>query len=291
MFKEPPRRLHRCYISAPYGIDLGALPMLLGQRQIAWNWASDDVPGELGYAKGIDRCDFLLAVLDGTRSDHRVLYEMGVGEGLGKPIFVVALNKRVNPFAMSKFSIATVGLREAAALAFQLDLFLSTPHESIFVKELPSPSHSRTVVPAVDRSGVPTVISSELEKRVYDSIIQAGGSAIVEPGNDAGPVAPDLLMWLPQQEPSLLDPAVIEVSAAGTMQAVRHAERQLLSFMQSGGVQSAILLTEEEAAPRFRSVAPNFFWLSIDQFEWLVRQQRLGMHLRDMRNRAAHGAF
>lgn len=64
MFKEPPRRFHRCYISAPFGIDLGSLPSLLGQRQIAWNWAAADVPSELGCARGIERCDFVVADLD-----------------------------------------------------------------------------------------------------------------------------------------------------------------------------------------------------------------------------------
>ncbi|KQV28202.1 hypothetical protein ASC97_07635 [Rhizobium sp. Root1203] len=290
MFKEPLRRLHRCYISAPYGIDLGSLPVLLGERQIGWNWASEDVPGELGYVKGIERCDFVLAVLDGTKSDHRVLYEMGIGEGLGKPIFVVALNKRVNSFAMSKFSIATVGLGEAAALAFQLDLFLSTPHETIFTRELPSPSHARPVVPKIERSGAGAARGSALEQRVYEIIIGAGGSAIVEPKDDAGAAAPDLLMWLPHQEPSLLDPAVIEVKLSGTHQIARTVERRLLSFMQAGGVQSALLLTADEPVPRFRSIAPNFFWLSVDDFERLILEGHLGFHLRGMRNRAAHGA-
>ncbi|MFC3706219.1 nucleoside 2-deoxyribosyltransferase [Devosia honganensis] len=134
MFTEPPRPFHRCYISAPFGIDLGSLPILLGQRQISWNWAAPDIPGELGYASAIQRSEFVIAVLDGSRSDHRVLYEVGVAEGMGKPIFMVSIRKRTNTFAISKFAVATVGLHEAGALGFQLDLFLSAPHESIFIK-------------------------------------------------------------------------------------------------------------------------------------------------------------
>ncbi|MGR9228385.1 nucleoside 2-deoxyribosyltransferase [Rhizobium leguminosarum] len=289
MFKEPPRRFHRCYISAPFGIDLGSLPVLLGNRQIAWNWAVPDIPGELGYATGIKRCDFIIAVLDGSRSDHRVLYEMGVAEGLGKPIFVVAINKRANTFATSKFAVATVGLNEANALAFQLDLFLSTPHESIFVRGKQSSAPSTRVTPKVARGGIATLEGFALEKRIFDEIIEAGGSAIAEPRNDLDLAAPDLLMWLPLQEPALLDPAVIEVKATATVQIAKNVERQLLPFMQAGGIQSAILLTQDGAPRTFRSTVPYFFWLSIDQFVGLIQSGNLGAHLRHLRNRAAHG--
>jgi len=147
MFKEPLQEFHRCYISAPFDLDLGRLPIILGQRQIAWNWAADEPLSELGYATGIKKCDFVIAVLNGSRSDHRILYEMGIAEGLGKPIFVVAINKRAGAFAKSKFAVATVGLREAEALGFQLDLFLSTPHESIFVRSKKSSAFSNSVTP------------------------------------------------------------------------------------------------------------------------------------------------
>ncbi len=289
MFKEPPRKFHRCYISAPFGIDLGSLPILLGQRQIAWNWAAADVPGEVGYATGIERCDFVIAVLDGSRSDHRVLYEMGVAEGLGKPIFVVAINKRPNTFATSKFAVATVGLDEAVALGFQLDLFLSTPHESIFIRAKQSSELSPPVTPKVAREGIATLEGFALEKRIFDEIIQAGGSAIAEPRNDLKLAAPDLLMWLPLQEPSLLDPAVIEVKKTATVQVVKNLERQLLPFMQAGGIQSALLLTQDGPPPKFRSTVPYFFWLSVNQFVDLIRSGNLGTHLRHLRNRAAHG--
>lgn len=289
MFKEPPRRFHRCYISAPFGIDLGSLPVLLGQRQIAWNWAAEDVPGELGYATGIERCEFVIAVLDGSRSDHRVLYEMGVAEGLGKPIFVVAINKRPNTFATAKFAVATVGLNEADPLGFQLDLFLSTPHEGIFIRGKQSSEPSPPVTPKVAPGGIATFQGFALEKLIFDEIIEAGGSAIAEPRNDLNLATPDLLMWLPRQEPSLLDPAVVEVKTTATVHIAKKLEKKLLSFMQAGGIQSAILLTQHGVPPTFRSTMPYFFWLSIDQFVGLIQSGNLGAHLRLLRNRAAHG--
>jgi hypothetical protein len=214
---------------------------------------------------------------------------MGVGEGLGKPIFVVALNKRINAFAISKFSIATVSLNESSALAFQLDLFLSTPHETIFVRGQQKIALPNPIVPKIERGGGPVSTGYALERQVYEIIIEAGGSAIAEPENTRS-ASPDLLMWLPQQESSLLDPAAIEVKAVGTTQIARKVEKQLLSFMQVGGIQSAILLTHDQATLSFRPTVPNFFWLSIENFELLIRSGNLGQHLRNLRNRAAHGA-
>lgn len=264
------------------------MPILLGQRQIGWHWAATDIPGELGYATAIQRSDFVIAVLDGSRSDHRVLYEVGVAEGMGKPIFVVSIRKRTNAFAISKFAVATVGLHEAGALGFQLDLFLSTPHESIFIKGTQLPP-SPQVAPVVTSEGPVAMKGEALERFVFDEIVLAGGTAIAEPGNNADIASADLVMWLPMQEPVLLDPAMIEVKAKATAQVARTVERNLLPLIQAGGMGSALLLTQERPASAFRPTAPHFFWLSIDQFVELIRAGQLGRHLRELRNRAAHG--
>lgn len=54
MKKNLERTYSRCFISAPYGIDLGALPILLGERQIAWNW-SEDTPVAEHASKAAER--------------------------------------------------------------------------------------------------------------------------------------------------------------------------------------------------------------------------------------------
>lgn len=289
MFKEPTQEFHRCYISAPYGLDLGSLPVILRQRQIAWNWASDDVRGELGHATGIKQCDFVVAILNGSKSDHRVFYELGVAEGLSKPIFVIAINKRVSAFARTKFAVATVGLHEEKALGFQLDLFLATPHESIFDRSKKSFASSTPFTPKLLHEDTASLEGSELAKRIYEVIDEAGGSSIVEPRNALDLGIPDLLMWLPLQEPALLDPAVIELKTTSTVQIAKNVEKQTLRYMQAGGIQSAILLTPDRAPPSFRSTVPHFFWLSVNQFVDLIQSGELGTHLRHLRNRTAHG--
>lgn len=289
MFTGPTRSYRRCYISAPFGIDLGALTLLLGEREIAWTWAALDTPAELRPASGIEKCDFMIAIFDGSRSDYRVMYEIGIAEGLRKPVFILSTNKRVNSVVQSIFPVANVGLREKTALAFQLDAFLATPHEDIFERSR-VPTRRQTPVPP--KSEFPPALIEphrNLERRIFDAVQMAGGSAIVEPANQDAKMRPDLLIWLAAQEPQLLDPAVIEVKRVASPAIARAVEDQLLQFMAVAGIKAGFLLTEGEPPPSFRFRAPNIFWLSIDHFVTLTANGRLGWHVRELRNRAAHG--
>jgi len=262
------------------------LPNLLGERQIAWNWSDDPSIGTR-YAPAIQRCDFVIAVLDGTQSDQRVLYEVGLAEGLGKPVFSIATSKRVGSVARSLFAFVDVKLSERVALAFHLDAFLSTPHETVFERNRPS-GYSKSVEPK--EPAVPArLFHSQLEARVYATITEIGGSAIAEPEDEASRTRPDLLMWLGSQDSELFDPAVIEIKGRLDASGARRAEQQLLEFMQAAGVGCGFLLTEQEPPQKRRPLSPYIFWLSVDQFIALAREGNLGRHVRSLRNRAAHG--
>ena len=290
MFTGPTRQYHRCYISAPFGIDLGALPLLLGERAIAWNWAAAAEPGEMKPAIGIERCDFLIAIFDGSRSDYRVMYEIGIAEGLRKPVLAFATSKRVNSTVHSMILVAEVGLKEKSTLGFQLDAFLAKPHEDIFERGHFNPPKQRSALPKSEfpPSRVPE-LHSNLERRVFDAVQLAGGSAIVEPSNQDANLRPDLLIWLAAQEAQLLDPAVIEIKREASPSVARKVEDQLLQFMSVSGIKSGFLLTEREPPPSFRFKSLNLFWLSVDHFVALTTDGRLGWYMRDLRNRAAHG--
>ncbi|MBZ9843363.1 nucleoside 2-deoxyribosyltransferase [Mesorhizobium sp. CA5] len=282
-----PQRYFRCFISAPYGMDLGLLPLLLGERRIAWNW-SEDTPVGTRYAPTIQHCDFAIAILNGSQSDQRVLYEVGLAEGLGKPVFIIATNKRVGTVARSLFVFPELKLNERDALAFHLDAFLSTPHETIFERDRPSgtPRPFEPKEPALPAHQ----FHSQLEERVYAAIIEVGGSAIVEPEAEKASSRPDLLMWLGSQDAELFDPAVIEIKGRLDAAGARRVEQKLLDFMQAAGIGCGFLLTEQEPPQKRRPVSPYVFWLSADNFIALARNGNLGRHIRSLRNRAAHGA-
>lgn len=278
----------RCFISAPFGMDLGVLPALLGERHIAWNWSADSAVGTR-FAPFIQRCDFAIAVLNGSQSDQRVLYEVGLAEGLGKPVLKLAASKRVGSLARSLFRFVDVTLSEKDALAFHLDAFLSTPHETVFERDRTTNLTKPVAPPSPE---VPAQqFHSVLEARVYDAVLEAGGSAIIELEVDPSGGRPDLLMWLSSEDPEFFDPAVIEIKRRLGSADARRAEQQLLHFMQAAGIRCGFLLTEEPPPDSRRPMSPYVFWLSVDQFVSLIRNHRLGQHIRTLRNRAAHGAL
>lgn len=267
-------------------MDLGVLPILLGERQVAWNWSEDDFTGTWD-ASNIQRCDFTIAILNGSQSDQRVLYEVGFSQGLGKPVFLIATSKRVKKTPRSLFSLTDVKLTEREALAFHLDAFLSTPHEKVVERSRQS-SNSTSVGPT-EPAMTSHQFYSQLEARVYEAIIQAGGSAIAEPENEKTVRRPDLLMWLASQDAELFDPAVIEIKSRIDSRNAKQVEQQLLDFIQASGVGCGFLLTEQEPPEKRRPLSPYVFWLSVDEFILLAQNGNLGHFTRRLRNRAAHG--
>ena len=61
-------------------------------------------------------------------------------------------------------------------------------------------------------------------------------------------------------------------------------------FMNSTGIRTGFVLTLETPPQSIRHLSPYIYWLSLDDFEALVRQSSLGEYVRETRNRAMHGA-
>src|SRR5262245_58926653 len=109
------RSLKKCFLAAPPGMDLHALPEILADKQISWEWARDDRDRLLSPAEAIHGADFLVAVLVGTRNDYQIFYEIGIAVGMDKPVFLIARGRHI-PLDLSRFPIARVPLSNRNAL-------------------------------------------------------------------------------------------------------------------------------------------------------------------------------
>ena len=282
----------RCFISAPFGVELESLPDILGERGISWEWAKDET-GEIQSAEaGLASADFIIVVLNGTRADYRGIFDAGIAVGLRKPIFLIQTKSRVLPIDFRWFSTVKTSLSNHDALSFHLDLFLTAPHATQnSAVSAPSPSmRELPLVPSKPRERTQR-FNSELERRVYQAVVSAGGAAVSEPRS--GPDAkyrPDLLAWLGNLDPDMLDPVVIEIKGHTIRNDAQRLEERLLGFMQAARVQMALVLTEEPTPHRDQQLSPNVLWLTIDEFEKLTSSAQLGTYVRNARNRIAHGA-
>ncbi|GEM_PF-2337076 len=280
-----------CFVSAPAGMNLGALPEILGERTIAWEWAKGSSRELLNPYAAIRRADFFIGVLNGTRADYRVMHETGAAVALAKPVLLIMSRQRKLPIDLRRFTTAHVKLTDEPALRFHLNAFLSAPPRNVFEERGSSPSFvpEPPSIPAGRRTQ-PATPESRLEQEVFDLIQQAGGSAVVQPETGSHErYRPDLLVWLGSQEPELLDPAVVEVKGRVERGAIRSIEERLLGFMGTSGVRTGLVITSHAVPERSQPAWPTIFWLDMQTFRGLLQSSTLGPYLHESRNRAMHG--
>jgi hypothetical protein len=91
--KPKNRAFKSCFISAPFGANLGALTRVLDRAEIQWEWArsnldlSDRLPGDL--RKIIRGVDFVIGVILGGSGSDNTMFEVGLAVGMGKPVLLV----------------------------------------------------------------------------------------------------------------------------------------------------------------------------------------------------------
>jgi hypothetical protein len=296
------RVLKSCFISAPFGADLGRLPKVLDQAGVHWEWAKSDdaaysesLPGDL--RKIIRNVDFLLAVLFDKPADANTMFEVGVAVGAGKPVLLVLAAKGPLPFNLQSFQHVRASPNDEEVLAFHLDLLNRSIQRGF---RYPVSLGRKRGSPQVG-FGKPVVHgrrpSDELEAEVVHLIEDAGGRVLLQPNRGERAetkFAPDVLFWLPTPDAELLNPAVLEFKNYQlTPSKLRELEQQLFAYLQDTGVRTGLIVGRnvgDKPPIGFRgSPALNVFCLDYEEFRQLLKSRQLANHLRQERNRAAHG--
>jgi len=277
----------RCFIAAPFGSELGVLPELLAERNISWQWAAEGVVEPQAPRAAIEAADFMLVVLNGTRADHSSTFAAGIAVGLNKPILLIQTRPLMLPLEYSRFTVVKAKLSNRDALGFHLDLFLAAPPQALPPVDSDRPHETVSYVSTTRRPQ--RVFEADIERRVYEAVIAAGGSAITQPTLDSqGKFRPDMLAWLGHLEAEWLDPVVIEVKHSADHKSAAHLDEKLMQFLQTARLKMALVLTGKPV-PQEIGVFPNVLWLTIDDFERLIRTQQLGPYVKATRNRLVHG--
>lgn len=281
----------RCFISAPFGLDLGVLPRVLGNRGISWEWTKEQTLGSQDSRLGIAAADFVLVIMNGTKGDYRGAFDVGIAVGLLKPILLIQVKGRALPLDYRRFTTVKISLLNEDALNFHLELFLASPPVLPQAAEVELPRQEQFSSTLREHrshySG-----NSDLERRIYNSVIAAGGTAIPQPNIDSkSKFRPDFLVWLGKLDSEFLDPVVVEVKrTVFDGSSARKLEEQLLNFMQTARFGMALVLTATPPPERQQQLSPNVLWLTIDEFEKLLGSEQLGSYVRDTRNRITHGS-
>lgn len=119
----------KCFVAAPLSIEIDDFVAVLREMEIE-TWNAFDFPTRPGASiteelkKKLSLSDFLLAVL--SEPSEYILYEIGVAQGLGKPVFLVILSDVVLPKALEDVMHVRIVARDLEPFSDQLDLFLES---------------------------------------------------------------------------------------------------------------------------------------------------------------------
>jgi hypothetical protein len=302
--KTKNREFKSCFISAPFGADLGTLTRVLDTAGIRWEWAKSnlDLSGRLpeDVRKIIRSVDFVIGVFLGGPTVGNTLFELGLAVGAGKPILLIVADESKVPSDLAGLPFVQASLTDDKAIELHLDLLIRSPRHT---PRYPVLGQSRTASRvSTTEFGLPSSMrhdvrpASQLEAELVSVIEQAGGRTILHPRPEGGTsrFAPDLLFWLPASDADLLNPAVVELKGYPmTPQQLVDAEQQLLQFLQQTGVRTGLIIVPslgKETRVGFRgSPLLNIFTLDFETFRDFLKSGQLPDHLRQERNRAAHG--
>jgi len=269
------------------------LQRVLDRLDVDWEWAmstSASQPVLNSVVEAIRKTNFVVGVLNDRTPRENVMLELGMAIGLGKPILLLKVGETVVPSELSGFSLLATDLEDERLLSFQVDLFLrSLEGKPSSKRTFPFSAPSSTEVD--DLTPLPGLFESAFEQSVAAAINKAGGRVTI-PSPTGQERTPDLLMWLPQLDKDLFNPAAIEVVGSKQVD-LKAVQQRLASFIRSTGLRSGLIVvnsTSLERKVRQLTPIPYIFVLTLHELKSKLSSSELAVWLKHERNRLAHGA-
>ncbi len=282
----------RCFISAKYGDRLDVLQRVLDHFEVAWEWATSAAtlqPAVSTIVGAIKKADFVIGVLHDLTSRENVVLELGMAIGLNKSLLLLTSGEISLPSELSNFQHFTTDLQDEKILSFQLDLFLRSLESKRGTQR--SFQWASTRVAKVEDEPPPELFESALEQSVAAAISRAGGRVTI-PSRTGRESAPDLLMWLPQLDKDLFNPAAIEVAGRAKLAELAPMQLRLADFIRSSGLRCGLIVVNSVSLEReLRKLPPipYIFVLGLNELKSKLETSELAIWLRRERNRLAHG--
>jgi hypothetical protein len=283
----------RCFISAAYGGDLGVLQRVLDQNGIAWQWA-ETMPSRKplldSVIDAIRQSDFVVGILPGNAPNANIMLELGIAIGHELPLLLLATGANAIPFALNTFSHFETELQNEKLLSFQLDLFLRSLTTKKSSKRTFTSRSSRASVEVKDEPA-PALFHSALEQSVASAIQRAGGRVTI-PSHSGRDITPDLLMWLPQQDKELFNPAAVEVKSRIGVDDLLVLQFRLAEFVRASSMGCGLIIVKSinlvKSLARLPPI-PYTFVIGLGEFKSKLEKVELASWLKRERNRLAHG--
>ena len=247
-------------------------------------------------AQAVAEADAVVAIIDGTPRSNSVLFELGMAQGMKKPVVVILPPDRpATEFGLSGLPYLRAGADDEEALRFGLGQFLAAP---LGKKAAPQEgvTETRPIGELADallkrvRSGE-VVTDEDLAVLVAEAIGRTG--ALVRKGKPFGvDGGADLAVWSDDLLPWLGNPLLIELKTRLlSKEEARQAVEQLRRYLDRANVLWGLLLFQY-ASPDALEELRGSSVLSMSAEELLegLRETAFGPLMLGLRNRLVHGA-
>jgi hypothetical protein len=284
----------RCFISARYGVQLDTLQTVLDDANIEWAWAQNNRHGATAVetiSQAIKRADFVVGVVTDDELNGNVMIEVGIAIGLEIPVLLLTTAKKPLPFDLASFRHFNTNLGNRKLLSLQLDLFIRSLAPSKSDQRRPVTPSSGQLGRVRDRPA-PKLFGSALEQNIAAAIHQAGGRVSI-PSQSDQKVTPDLLMWLPEIDTELFNPAAIEAKKTIGAQDLPDLQQRLGEFVSNSNLGCGLIIVNSVFLARnLAKIMPHpfVFITSLGDFRSKLQQGELAAWIRQERNRLAHGS-
>lgn len=284
----------RCFISAKYGVELGTLQRVLDEVNVEWAWARSSPHGATvveAVTQAIKRADFVLGVLADGDVNANVMFEVGIAIGLETPVLLLMTGKKPLPFDLAPFRHFNTDLQDAKLLSLQLDLFLrslATPKND--KRRQGNPSSGR--INRIQDQPAPKLLDSALEQNIATAIHRSGGRVTI-PSRYGQMLTPNLLMWLPEVDSELFNPAAIEAKETIGAHDLPTLQHRLGEFVRNSNMGCGLIVVNSvNLARNLAKIKPYpfIFVIGLADFKSRLEQRELASWIRQERNRLAHGA-
>jgi hypothetical protein len=259
--------------------------------------AGASLPGSI--RERLLKSDFMCGVLwTQNAASTNVVLELGVGIGLGTPIFIVTDSTASMPLSLTAFPHVKSDLKDSGAIEFHLAAFLQNI-ESSTRAALAWPKRSRrptkgavAIAKLREIEKEPIITEYQLAEVVALAFKAAGAEVAVEPQLEDG-YRPDMVVWPAEGSPELGSPILVEIKRRlPSAREARENAQQLQRYMGSLGARTSILVSVEPSPEiQVHPVAGGYvFFVSLSRLIDGAEARTLTRSLIEARNRFVHSS-
>jgi nucleoside 2-deoxyribosyltransferase len=295
--KSKAKRVLRAYISHTADQDVATLIDVLHELHVDVSGTLDlNIDFSVDALSRLKDCDFVVAVLD-ARSQE-VMYEVGVADGLGKPVMLLITSDALLPDAFANRLYLSADLRSANTLKLSIAKFID---DLLTRKTHRAHSRNRRDLPNRDPESVKRILEvirrsrtnpepRNIEKIVGDLLKVV--TTVVEEGYQ-GDRGVDFAIWDDFLTTTIGNPILVEVKT-GTFghSLFRQTQMRLLEHVAKTNSRLGLLIYFDREGRRFDVAESIWPVLAIDleDFASQLVNDSLPRLLLDWRNRVAHAA-